>query len=190
MTPTTPIHEVSLVSLTTPPPTPKSFLPLHVRAKALLRSTSNDTSATITCRDAEHKVITGFLQSFLKGEATQRCLYISGSPGTGKTALLNSVLQTLDRDQCNIVSINCMSLKGADALWQKLYDDLISAGAELDQTVRLKKLKGREAVEAALGAISKKWFVIYYLVPLYSLTCGKVFLSWTNWTTSLPNLAP
>ncbi|SRR6266576_3925557 len=189
MTPTTPIHEVSLVSLATPPPTPKTLLPLHVRAKALLRSTCNDTNATVTCRDAEHTVITGFLQSFLKGEATQRCLYISGSPGTGKTALLNSVLRTLDH-QCNIVSINCMSLKGADALWQKLYDDLISAGAELDKTVRLKKLKGREAVEAALGAMSKKWFVIYYLVPVYGLTCGKVSSSWTNWTTSLRNLAP
>lgn len=168
MTPTTPTHDVSPISLVTPPATPRSLLPLHVRAKALLRSTSNDIKATITCRDTEHDAITGFLQSFLSKEGTQRCLYISGSPGTGKTALLNSVLRTLDHDQCNVVSINCMSLKGTDALWQKLFDDLISADAELNKAMRPQKLKGREAVEVALAALSRKWFVIYHLLFIHS----------------------
>lgn len=165
MTPTTPTHEVSPIYLVTPPATPRRLLPLHIRAKALLRSTSNDINATITCRDAEHDAITGFLQSFVSGSAAQRCLYISGSPGTGKTALLNSVLRTLDHDQCNVVSINCMTLKGADALWQKLFDDLISADAELNKVMHPKKLKGREAVEVALAALSRKWFVICHLLP-------------------------
>ena len=190
MTPTTPTHDVSPISLVTPPATPRTLLPLHVRAKALLRSTSNDTKATITCRDTEHGAITGFLQSFLVGEATQKCLYISGSPGTGKTALLNSVLRTLDHDQCNVVSINCMTLKGVDALWQKLFDDLNSADAKLDKAMRPQKLKGREAVEVALATLSRKWFVIYHLLCVQSLTCAKVSLSWTNWTTSPRILAP
>ncbi|KAK2467868.1 hypothetical protein APHAL10511_000163 [Amanita phalloides] len=152
-------HGFSNSSLTTPPATPKPLLPLYARVKALLRTTCN-ANATITCRDAECDVIMKFLQSFLSGEATQRCLYISGSPGTGKTALLNSVLRTSKHDLCNVMTINCMTLKGVDALWQQLFDDLVSTNAELKKAARLKKLKGREAVEMALAALSKRCILV------------------------------
>ena len=157
--PTTPTHETSHFSLATPLATPKSLLPLHARVKALLRATCNDANVTITCRDAECDVITNFIQSFVNGKDIQRCLFISGSPGTGKTALLNSILQTLNPDLCNVISINCMTLKGVDALWQKLFDNLVSTDTELGKILRLKKLKGRGAVEAALAALSTKWLV-------------------------------
>ncbi|KAF8627835.1 hypothetical protein AX15_004252 [Amanita polypyramis BW_CC] len=153
-----PSHEIS--RLATPPTAPKLLLPLHARVKSVLRATCNDASSAITCRDAERDVITNFIQPFVNEEAIQRCLYISGSPGTGKTALLNSVLQTLNSDLCNVISINCMILNGVDALWKKLFDDLVSTYVELGKILRLRKLKGRGAVEAVLAALSTKCILV------------------------------
>jgi cell division control protein 6 len=41
-------------------------------------------------------------------------LYISGSPGIGKTALVYSILRTLDVT-VRVVSINCMALDSVNA---------------------------------------------------------------------------
>jgi cell division control protein 6 len=89
-------------------------------------------------------------------------LYISGSPGTGKTALVNSVLRDLESGpDLKVVSVNCMALNNVDALWNHLLDELLD-GKKVKG--RGKKPKGREAVLKALSDMHhSRWYV--YLLP-------------------------
>jgi cell division control protein 6 len=69
-------------------PTKTTSLTVYAHARAILRPSS--TSA-LTGRNAERAVITSFLQG--KDENKEKtCLYISGTPGTGKTFLVNDVI--------------------------------------------------------------------------------------------------
>jgi cell division control protein 6 len=94
-------------------------------------------------RDQERATLEAFVSSFGNADA-HTTLYISGSPGTGKTALVNSVLRDLD---VNIISINCMALNSVDALWERLLDDLESGKKN---KTRIKKTRGKDAVEKML----------------------------------------
>ncbi|KAG6902101.1 hypothetical protein C0995_004281 [Termitomyces sp. Mi166 len=161
--PTTP--ETSKLAITTPPPTPPTaLLPLHTRARALLRSTCNSITAQIAGRDSERATILDFLTSFLcdpdtaSDVSSSTSLYISGSPGTGKTALVNSVLQDITTD-AKIVFINCMALKSVESLWERLIEDL-DVGRKTKSAGRSKKAKGRDAVEILLSRHHSKCVIV------------------------------
>lgn len=123
---TTPASAISGLSLTTPPPSPPSILlPISARARALLRVTSNSASS-ITGREKERNVIQDFVRSLIgsNSEIEKSSLYISGSPGSGKTALVASILRNLrselDNADVTVVTLNCMALGSIDALWVRL----------------------------------------------------------------------
>lgn len=151
---------MSDLAIATPPPTPPtSLLPVHARARGLLRPTCNSTESQIAGRDAERTAILEFLTSFVtpsdSEDEDKTSLYISGSPGTGKTALVSSVLRTLGSGSVNVVFINCMALTSVDALWERLLEEL--EGAKKRKTAgRAKKSSGRGAVEAALSGLRTK----------------------------------
>jgi cell division control protein 6 len=97
----------------------------------------------------ERQVIKDFVLSLLRDDKEDTTtLYISGSPGTGKTALVNSVLCEFQSD---VVSINCMALNSVDELWDRMVEELDGKKG------RGKKAKGREAVLKALGELDGKW---------------------------------
>ncbi|KAG6887427.1 hypothetical protein C0992_012301 [Termitomyces sp. T32_za158] len=153
--PATPVNEIGKLAITPPPTPPIALLPLHTRARALLRSTCNSTAAQIAGRDSERATIFNFLTSFLcdpdvaSDASPSTCLYISGSPGTGKTALVNSALQDIATD-VKVVFVNCMALKSIESLWERLIEDL-NVGRRSKSSGRSKKSKGRDAVEALLS---------------------------------------
>ncbi|KAF5386236.1 hypothetical protein D9615_002675 [Tricholomella constricta] len=157
--------DVSHLAISTPPPTPPtSLLPLHARARAFLRSTCNNANAQIAGRDAERATIQAFLASFL-GVSDNECdaaqstsLYISGSPGTGKTALVNSVLRETTTD-AQVIFINCMALNSVESLWERLIEEL-DDGRKHKTTGRSKKVKSRDAVESLLARRNSKCIVI------------------------------
>jgi cell division control protein 6 len=116
----TPTTEISKLVISTRPPTPPtSLLPLHPRARALLRSTCNNSNTEIASRAAERTSILGFLTTFLEGPSMDdgqnaAGLFISGLPGIGKTALVNTIireLSTMTGSNVKVVFINCMVLK-------------------------------------------------------------------------------
>ncbi|GLB45080.1 putative AAA domain containing protein [Lyophyllum shimeji] len=160
--PTTPAAEVSHLAISTPPPTPPaSLLPLHARARALLRSTC-DANTQIAGRQSERATIEAFLTSFLgnsaeSDDAQSTSLYISGSPGTGKTALVNAVIRELTTD-AKIVFINCMALNSVESLWERLIEELDDQ--QKRKSGRTKKAKGRDAVESLLSGHHTKCIVI------------------------------
>ncbi|KAF8320806.1 P-loop containing nucleoside triphosphate hydrolase protein [Clavulina sp. PMI_390] len=97
---------------------------LHARARALLRSTTE--SFGVVGRAKERKFITDFLQPFVDGTSSSRrksedtTLYISGSPGTGKTALVSSIVSGMTGDDVRTAYINCMGLKDINVLWGRV----------------------------------------------------------------------
>ncbi|KAI0066233.1 P-loop containing nucleoside triphosphate hydrolase protein [Artomyces pyxidatus] len=130
--PNTPATALSRMSLQTPPATPSTSLPLHTRARGLLRATCNST-ADIAGRSAERNIILDFVTAFIgsrpsNDEEFRPVLYISGSPGCGKTALVNAILTSLEvqmlENEVNVALVNCMALNGLDAVWDRLLEEL------------------------------------------------------------------
>ncbi|KAF8232203.1 P-loop containing nucleoside triphosphate hydrolase protein [Tricholoma matsutake] len=183
--PTTPTPEISHLAIATPPATPPTvLLSVHARARALLRPTCNSDDTEIAGRDAECAVIQQFLTSFLDCLSTDdeqsTSLYISGSPGSGKTALVNSILRSLNTD-VKVICINCMALNSLDALWERLLEDLHDGS----KRKAAGKVKGREAVEALLSNRQTKCIVL--LDELDHITPNIQSLSSVF---SLPNATP
>ena len=89
-----------------------------------------------------------------------KTLYISGSPGTGKTALVNSVLRDLEQEsghsRLRVVAMNCMALNSVDELWDRLLEELVDTKK---RKAREKKSKGLEAVIKVLLKLDCQWYV-------------------------------
>lgn len=160
MPPSTPSTAFSGLSLASPPITPPSFLPLSSRVRALLRATCN-SSAQIAGRSHERELVLKFLSSFIAGEEAAgqpSTLYISGLPGTGKTALVNDVLRGMATQDARIVTVNCMALTGMDNLWDRLQEELSDLVTHKGRGCP-KKLKAKEAVDQILSTSTTKWCV-------------------------------
>lgn len=154
----TPSTTLSHLTLATPPPTPPSVLvPIYARARALLRPTSNGM-LPLSGRATERALISEFITSFVD-EADNPAfvrytsLYISGSPGTGKTAVVNSVIsESAIPPTFTVITINCMALNDVDFLWSRLADELSST-----KTKTKKVPKGIDGVHHLLSTYGSKW---------------------------------
>jgi cell division control protein 6 len=118
--------------------------------RALLRATSN-RSFQISDREKERTQIHDFVTSF-DAKDVPTTLYISGLPGSGKTALVNSVLDKLDSSKLKVISINCMTLNSIDALWERLLEEL-----DEKKKSKTKQVSSQEVVECVLSTIKTKW---------------------------------
>ncbi|XP_052815584.1 cell division control protein 6 homolog [Mya arenaria] len=70
---------------------------------------------------------------FLKGHMSKKTggsLYISGAPGTGKTAVLTHIIDELKSvHSCKTVYLNCMTLDNSSTVYGKLYTDITGKNA-------------------------------------------------------------
>ncbi|KAI1887125.1 hypothetical protein AGOR_G00202910 [Albula goreensis] len=89
-------------------------------------------------RQEERTSIRSFLTNRVKG-GLPASLYISGAPGTGKTACLNCVLQEMEDElkAVKVVSINCMTLRSSQSIFPLLAERLGASGGHSDR--RLEK---------------------------------------------------
>lgn len=162
--PSTPTKGSDERAIATPPPTPPISLPLPLpaRVKAALRAVCNSGDSNVAGRDPERVTITKFLDDFVAEDAMQAdgptTLFISGTPGTGKTALVNSINQTLAKEHADvtIVFVNCMTVKTIDTLWDRIIEELRSIGGGPG---RSKKEKGLTGVLNLLSARNNKLYV-------------------------------
>ncbi|TFK54365.1 P-loop containing nucleoside triphosphate hydrolase protein [Heliocybe sulcata] len=151
-TPPTRRASSSDVFLETPPTTPPQLQPIHLRVRALLRATCNGSS-TIAGRQVERDAIVSFIQSFTSPAAQEivhSTLYISGSPGTGKTALVNAIINTIE-DECKFIYVNCMALESTSALFAKMSEEL----GDLVKASRGRKAKGRDSKDLLMSLLGK-----------------------------------
>ncbi|KAI0305517.1 P-loop containing nucleoside triphosphate hydrolase protein [Multifurca ochricompacta] len=149
------------LGLQTPPPTPSTSLPLHIRTRALLRATCNG-STEIAGRIPERQSIINFITTFIGPcpgpKAINPVLYISGSPGCGKTALVNTILANFEvkflENNVNVVSVNCMALSGLEAVWERLIEELAPS------TKRRGKTFNYEVLERLLANRTSKCILV------------------------------
>ncbi|KAI7280568.1 cell division control protein [Hortaea werneckii] len=75
-------------------------------------------------RDSEQQELNTFVERCTESESAG-CLYVSGPPGTGKSALVDEVVrQYTDSEHLQLAVVNCMSVRNAKDLSQKLSEDL------------------------------------------------------------------
>ncbi|SOV79122.1 origin recognition complex subunit 1 [Plasmodium sp. gorilla clade G3] len=87
----------------------------------------------LPCREKEIKEVHGFLESGIKQSGSNQILYISGMPGTGKTATVYSVIQLLQIKSkkkllptFNVYEINGMNVVHPNAAYQVFYKQLFN----------------------------------------------------------------
>lgn len=75
-------------------------------------------------REGELAKLQEFLERHLK-EGTSDSLYVSGPPGTGKTASLFKVVQQSElKSKLKVVYINCTTMKSANAIYARIIQEL------------------------------------------------------------------
>lgn len=123
--PVTPRHRVRLTgSQLTPrtPQTPLTSASVYNQARRLFSRCSNP--GRLVGRDRERQEISNYVQTCLDSKLTG-CLYVSGPPGTGKSALIGEATQQyLEDESMRMSTINCMSVRNTKDLSQKLSEDL------------------------------------------------------------------
>jgi cell division control protein 6 len=121
--------------------TPRSKLlmtPIHAATPSTVITTAKSLfsrsmqGGRLIGRDSERSQ----LQSFLKSRLDSRsggCLYISGPPGCGKSALLTEIMGELAGDETVSIKkawINCMSLHTPSSIYTSLLDSFQSSGTD------------------------------------------------------------
>ncbi|KAI9814738.1 MAG: AAA ATPase [Pycnora praestabilis] len=129
--PVTPKHRFAVIAKpltpSTPrtPATPSNSLPtVYGAARQLFMRSANP--GRLVGRDAERNELDDFIRSRVQSRSGG-CLYISGPPGTGKSALVNEVCEDFkSMESVKTAYINCMSLKDSKDVYGKLIGSLCS----------------------------------------------------------------
>ncbi|XP_068607407.1 cell division control protein 6 homolog [Brachionichthys hirsutus] len=118
------------------PSLPKKWPVAHLfpeksRFQGLKQALHTAVPERLLSREAERASIRSFLEDkVLRGRPGS--LYISGAPGTGKTACLNCVLQEMEAELSAVKTlvVNCMSLRSSHAVFPLLADKLGAPGGQ------------------------------------------------------------
>ncbi|KAL8768111.1 MAG: hypothetical protein Q9209_005574 [Squamulea sp. 1 TL-2023] len=110
------------------PVTPASLLTVyHTARQSFVRSAD---AGRLVGRDAERRELKAFIQDG-STSSSGRCLYISGPPGTGKSALVREVYQDFENGlDLRKAYINCMSIKASGEVYDILSNDLFDESGE------------------------------------------------------------
>ena len=150
--PITPRHRVGIVGKPLTPRTPHtpatprtSALTVYNEARQIFTRSTNP--GRIFGRETERQELETFVSSRLEKKKSG-CLYISGPPGTGKSALVASVVGEFEESKSvKTAYLNCMSVKAPKDIYAKLMEDFgISDDCkEGEEAKRLQQLfKSRE----------------------------------------------
>ena len=122
--PVTPVHRVKFVGkpLTpyTPrtPSTPSNAPTVYNCARQLFTKSANP--GRLVGREEERIELQCFIEEGIKSKSG-RCMYVSGPPGTGKSALVNEVCRAMQgTERVKTAHINCMSAKCSKDIYGKL----------------------------------------------------------------------
>lgn len=112
-------------------------------------------------RDSEREQLTNFLQRCsLSSASPSGCLYVSGPPGTGKSAMITEILQQHSKKEgVHSAYVNCMSIKSSKDLYNTLLGALLGDGHDLPEPDALSTLQN-------LFCPKKKTSSTAYLVTL------------------------
>lgn len=134
---------------TSTPTRPSLTRSCYAQARSVLRLSSSQSSSEqalpLLGRDSQREAILSFMSGnndttlgfqLRKGGA----LYVSGQPGTGKTALINDILEHSLPASISRLSINCATIKGVQ-IWEAVLDGVNGSPAALKGLRARKKLE-------------------------------------------------
>ncbi|KDN43768.1 P-loop containing nucleoside triphosphate hydrolase protein, partial [Tilletiaria anomala UBC 951] len=120
----------------------------HTKARYLLHVGS--TPSLLPCREKEFGEVLEKVENAID-ESTGQCLYVSGVPGTGKTATCRQVVRTLMKKRAdgsraglpdfNFVEINGMKISEASQVYSILWDAIGGSQARVSSKSALEKLR-------------------------------------------------
>lgn len=116
LTPRTPRH-VSTPTATTPTTTTQT---VYTQARQLFSRGAN--SGRLVGRDTEREKLKSFIEDSVELQKGN-CLYVSGPPGTGKSAMVEEVCQELELSSVRSAHVNCASMRGARDVYGKLVEE-------------------------------------------------------------------
>ncbi|TVY47270.1 Cell division control protein [Lachnellula occidentalis] len=127
--PITPRHRVAITAIALTPRTPRtpgtpsgSITTIYSQARQLF--TRSSEPGRLVGREAERQELSSFVQERV-AKTLGGCIYVSGPPGTGKSAMVNEV--TSDLEESPVMKkayVNCMSLKTSKDLYGSLLESL------------------------------------------------------------------
>lgn len=129
--PVTPRHRVMLAGRSSTPQTPQTpRTPSSINSVAtiyncarLLFTRSSDPGRLVG-RDEERSELSAFINSSIESR-TGGCTYVSGPPGTGKSALVSEVIASIPESTCfKSAYVNCMSMKTSKDIYATLLEAL------------------------------------------------------------------
>ncbi|KAM0721845.1 hypothetical protein Q7P37_002770 [Cladosporium fusiforme] len=104
------------------PSTPSAGASVYNQARQLFSRCANP--GKLVGRDEERQQLSSFVDNSVNSDSAG-CLYVSGPPGTGKSALLDEVCQQYQKSgDVSMSVVNCMSVRNAKDLSGKLSEDL------------------------------------------------------------------
>lgn len=128
----------------------------------------------LPCRDAEKATIRRFLETAIRDSvgdyaSGDRCIYISGVPGTGKTATVREIIRVLKKQQSRgefpafeVVETNGMNLPQPSLIYSEIYAAVVGKrGVPPDRAKRLLEVRfnqssGHEKQREAISGVAAK----------------------------------
>ncbi|XP_027210266.1 cell division control protein 6 homolog [Penaeus vannamei] len=151
--------------------------------RAVRQSLNTGTPTTLVCREKQVADMESFLKEHLQN-VKPGSLYVSGAPGTGKTASLNSILDSMKLPNIKKVFLNCMTLRTAGAIYSKIVSELglQQKGTERENIKAIEKAltSGKNPVLIMLDEIdqldSRNQEVLYSIFEWPALAGSKLVL--------------
>ncbi|ORX79767.1 cell division control protein Cdc6 [Anaeromyces robustus] len=101
---------------------------------------SRSSSPRFIGREKEREFVIDFWKKYICGDQTSS-LYISGCPGTGKSALISEISKTMIEEEhqkipykIHVTNINCMALKNPKMIYKKLLEDFSPRNQASDES--------------------------------------------------------
>mmetsp|Transcript_53615 Transcript_53615/g.116876 ORF Transcript_53615/g.116876 Transcript_53615/m.116876 type:complete len:680 (-) Transcript_53615:374-2413(-) len=96
--------------------------------RAAMCLTPHAAPERMPCREAEREEVTAALRSAIADGGSGTSLYLSGTPGTGKTATVHHALRVLAADESlrpfKVLEVNCMKMTAPQQVYSLLWEAL------------------------------------------------------------------
>lgn len=164
----------------------KLTTPKESKFRSARRALVDNSDFRLPGREKEFEELTGYFKDLIDNNGSGS-LYISGAPGTGKTATLSKIINSDGyQSKLKIVFINCTSITSAGAIYKKICLELglKVTGSEKDHLAALEKylpskhktlLLILDEIDQLCSA-SKKQNVLYNIFEWPSIVNSKIIL--------------